>query len=109
MENENMSQWLMGDDMPHKEFMEDNGLVPTDFSESLRTKLTAFDAEFATVLNDGIVTEDEYTSLYVFSSELEKLIRHEWETKKGSSQTGAVVAVVIAIGAILGLGKIMNS
>ena len=58
MEAENTSQVLMGDDMPHKEFMEDNGLVPTDFSDSLREKLSLFDIEFSRVLNDGIVTEE---------------------------------------------------
>lgn len=109
MESTNTSQWLMGDDMPHKEFMEENGLVPTDFSESLKIKLTAFDVEFATALNDGIMTDEEYSSLHSFSSELERLIRKEWEAKKGSSQTGAVVAVLIAIGAIIGLGKLSQS
>ncbi|ASS48425.1 MAG: hypothetical protein A3D31_08320 [Candidatus Fluviicola riflensis] len=106
METENTSQWLMGDDMPHREFMEDNGLVPTDFSESLREKLSLFDVEFAKALNDGIVTDDEYTSLHSFSTELESLIRKEWDSKKNSSQTGAVVAILIAIGAIIGLGKL---
>lgn len=109
MEAENTSQLLMGDDMPHKEFMEDNGLVPTDFSDSLREKLSLFDIEFSRVLNDGIVTEEEYTSLHSFSTELEKLIRKEWDSKKESSQTGAVVAVLIGIGAIVGLGKIFRS
>ena len=109
MEAENTSQLLMGDDMPHKEFMEDNGLVPTDFSDSLREKLSLFDIEFSRVLNDGVVTEEEYTSLYSFSTELEKLIRKEWDSKKESSQTGAVVAVLIGIGAIVGLGKIFRS
>ena len=109
MEAENTSQLLMGDDMPHKEFMEDNGLVPTDFSDSLREKLSLFDIEFSRVLDDGIVTEEEYTSLHSFSTELEKLIRKEWDSKKESSQTGAVVAVLIGIGAIVGLGKIFRS
>ena len=109
MEAENTSQLLMGDDMPHKEFMEDNGLVPTDFSDSLREKLSLFDIEFSRVLNDGIVTEEEYTSLHSFSTELEKLIRKEWDSKKESSQTGAVVAVLNGIGAIVGLGKIYRS
>ena len=95
--------------MPHKEFMEDNGLVPTDFSDSLREKLSLFDIEFSRVLNDGIVTEEEYTSLHSFSTEIEKLIRKEWDSKKESSQTGAVVAVLIGIGAIVGLGKIFRS
>ena len=109
METTNMSPWLMGDDMPHKEFMEDNGLVPADFSESLRIKLTAFDVEFAKALEDGIFDEKEYNSLYAFSAELEKLISHEWDLKKGSSGTGAVVGVILAIGAIIGLGKIFRS
>jgi hypothetical protein len=109
MESENMSQWLMGDDMPHREFMEDNGLVPTDFSDSLREKLSLFDVEFARALNDGIVTNDEYSSLHSFSTELERLLRKELDSKKESSQTGAVVAVLAAIGAIIGLGKIFKS
>ena len=109
MEAENTSQWLMGDDMPHKEFMEDNGLVPADFSESLREKLSLFDVEFAKALSDGIVTDDEYSSLYLQSTELEKLIRMEWSSGKEKSQTGAVVAILIGIGAIVGLGKIFRS
>ncbi len=109
MEAEHTSQWLMGDDMPHKEFMEDNGLVPADFSDSLREKLSLFDVEFSKALNDGIMTDDEYGSLHSFSAELERLIRKEWESRKGASQTGAVVAVLIAIGAIIGLGKLSQS
>ena len=109
METDNTSPWLMGDDMPHKEFMEDNGLVPTDFSESLREKLSLFDVEFAKALEDGIFEEKEYNSLYAFSAELEKLIRHEWNSKKESSGTGAVVAIILGIGAIVGLGKIFRS
>ncbi|TSJ41278.1 hypothetical protein [Fluviicola chungangensis] len=109
MESEKSSQWYIADDMPHKEFMEENGLDPKDFSDSLREKLSLFDVEFATALNDGIVTEEEYTSLHSFSSELERLIRKEWEAKKESSQTGAVVAVLIGLGAIIGLGKIFKS
>jgi hypothetical protein len=109
MESTNTSQLLMGDDMPHKEFMEENGLVPTDFSDSLRQKLSLFDVEFAKALNDGIVTEEEYTSLHSFSTELESLIRKELDSKKESSQTGAVVAILIGIGAIVGLGKIFKS
>lgn len=109
MEAENTSQLLMGDDMPHKEFMEDNGLVPTDFSDSLREKLSLFDVEFSRALNDGIVTDDEYSSLHSFSTELEALIRKELNSKKESSQTGAVVAILIGIGAIVGLGKIFKS
>ena len=106
MEAENTSQWLMGDDMPHKEFMEDNGLVPADFSESLREKLSLFDVEFAKALSDGIVTDDEYSSLYLQSTEL---IRMELISGKEKSQTGAVVAILIGIGAIVGLGKIFRS
>lgn len=109
MEAENSSQWLMGEDMPHRECMEDNGLVPTDFSESLRQKLALFDAEFATALNDGIMTDEEYTSLHSFSTELERLIQQEWKAGKEKSQTGAVVAILIGIGAIVGLGKLFRS
>lgn len=109
MEAENTSQWIMGDDMPHKEFMEENGLVPTDFSVSLREKLSLFDVEFAKALNDGILTDEEYSSLYSFSLELEALIRKEWGSNKEKSQTGAVVAILIGIGAIVGLGKIFRS
>lgn len=109
MKAENTSQWLMGDDMPHKEFMEENGLVPTDFSESLREKLSLFDVEFAKALNDGIVTEEEYTSLHSFSTEIKVLLSNEWSSTKNTSQTGVVVTALIAIGAILGLGKIFRS
>lgn len=109
METENSSQWLMGDDMPHKEFMEENGLVPTNFSESLREKLSLFDLEFAKALSDGIVTDEEYSTLYSHSAELERLIRKEWVSGNEKSQTGAVVAFLVGIGAIIGLGKIFRS
>lgn len=95
--------------MPHKEFMEDNGLVPADFSESLREKLSLFDVEFGRALDDGIVTDEEYASLHAFSTELENLIRKEWGSAKEKSQTGAVVAILVAIGAIIGLGKLSQS
>ncbi|MNE25033.1 hypothetical protein D3C80_1183490 [compost metagenome] len=104
-----MSEWFIADDMPHKEFMEENDLVPNDFSDSLKQKLTEFDIEFAQMLEDGIVTKEEYYSLHAMSVELEKLIRKEWDSKKESSQTGAVVAILIGIGAIVGLGKIFRS
>lgn len=109
METEDNFEWFMGEDMPHLEFMDENGLEPKDFSESLRGKLTAFDAEFNIALSDGIYTEGEYESLYAKSAELEHLIRKEWESKKESSSTGAVVAVLIGLGAIIGLGKIFKS
>lgn len=109
METENNFEFLMGDDMPHREFMEDNGLYPKDFSESLRQKLTLFDVEFAKALSDGNITDDEYSSLHAFSSELERLIRREWQSGKEKSQTGAVVAILIGIGAVVGLGKIFRS
>lgn len=95
--------------MPHKEFLEENGLVPNDLSDSLRQKLSLFDVEFAKALNDGIMTDEEYSSLHSFSIELENLIRKEWGSSREKSQTGAVVAVLFAIGAVVGLGKIFRS
>lgn len=109
METEDNFEWFMGEDMPHLEFMEENELEPKDFSESLREKLTTFDTEFKLALSDGIFTEEEYESLYAKSTELEHLIRKELESKKETSQTGAVVAVLIGLGAIIGLGKIFRS
>lgn len=109
MESENMSEWFIADDMPHKEFMEENDLLPSDFSDSLKQKLTQFDMELAKMLEDGILTKEEYYSLHAMSVELEKLIRKELDDKKESSQTGAVVAILIGIGAIVGLGKIFRS
>ena len=109
METENTSQWLMGDDMPHKEFMDENGLVASDFSESLRQKLALFDIEFAKALSDGNITEEEYASLHSFSSELERLIRKEWRSGKDKAQLGAVVAILFGIAALVGLGKIVKS
>lgn len=108
MEAENMSLWLMGEDMSHKDFMVEHELTPSNFSESLREKLALFDAEFTKALSDRSISEEEYSSLHAFSTELEVLIRKELNTSKGNAETGAIVALLIGIGAIVGLGKIFK-
>lgn len=113
MDHEIITEWNLGEDLPHLEYMDDNGLTPEDFSNSMRVKLDIFDMELEEALR-GIKSDDEYDHLHEYSQQLRTLMEKEIaekaeRSKKLDGQDIALIAIFSGIAASIGLGKLFRS
>lgn len=117
MEKNEDFNFSFADDMPHEKYMDENAIEFSDLSSSIQDEIREFDNVLFRALEDGELSDEEYSELYHRSQGIIAQIKNEGNDKdndindnSGKDHSGSILfGILLGIGAVIGIEKLIKS